>query len=93
MLSLRYNKSKILSSWQLKILTGLICISAGIGSEYLQNWFNPNRIFDWGDVWCNLIGILIAICLGLIIEYKIENQSQHIYAQIQNDIELRNSLV
>lgn len=40
------------------LIAGLICIAYGIGMEYVQKYYVPNRSFDLGDIFADAAGAI-----------------------------------
>jgi VanZ family protein len=43
------------------IWTGLLCLAYGIGMEFVQKYFIPNRSFDTGDIIADGIGCALGV--------------------------------
>jgi VanZ family protein len=46
-------------------------VTLGIIMEYIQLYFIPNRQFDTGDIWANLVGSVLALGLSLRMRRKL----------------------
>lgn len=42
------------------IIAGLLCIAYGVGMEYVQKYYVPNRSFDVGDIIADSVGSVLG---------------------------------
>lgn len=64
--------SKLKSLKILRYLTFLICtIGLSVGLEIIQSIVNPKRVFDIYDIFCNVLGSMLAIVLAIIYQHLV----------------------
>ena len=62
MLKIKVDKEKLKKSF---ILIGLLWLAYGIGMEFVQKYFIPNRSFDIGDIIADGVGCAAGLVYSL----------------------------